>query len=101
MEKWKQFGRTLFFAAAVWSVIVLGAVILHTWGAPKWQQVAAAVGALGGFLFGVPKLVPGGEDRADGKVVYVPNSNLEQVSDWLTKIIIGSVWSSFEKWVVS
>lgn len=53
--------------------------------------IAAAAGAVGGFLgflFGIP--------RADGDVAgnisqrrYRPNTNLEQVSDWLTKILIG------------
>lgn len=42
-------------------------------------------GALG-FLFGVPR-VRGGSDQPQGS--YAPNTNLEQVSDWLTKVLLG------------
>ena len=47
---------------------------------------ATGGGGVLGFLFGVPKF------RADAKIdgAYLPNTNLEQVSDWLTKIIIGA-----------
>lgn len=41
------------------------------------------VGALGGFLFGIPKMGKG----KDGGVKS--NTNLEEISDWLTKIIVG------------
>jgi len=44
-------------------------------------------GALVGFLFGVPRLV-GSSVRTDDRT-YADNTNLEQVADWLTKILIG------------
>jgi hypothetical protein len=40
-----------------------------------------------GFLFGIPR-APTVEDE-DGKRRYGVNTNLEQISDWLTKIIVG------------
>jgi hypothetical protein len=46
-----------------------------------------------GFLFGIPRTLQ--EDRgaaASGElrgVGYQPNTNLEQISDWLTKILVG------------
>lgn len=44
-------------------------------------------GGLGGFLFGIPRTVQAG---ASGEEVdYRINTNLEQISDWLTKIIVG------------
>ncbi|WP_245206253.1 hypothetical protein [Kitasatospora sp. RG8] len=52
-------------------------------------------GALLGFLFGIPRSTRagphenGGDAEADGDRGYRPNTNLEDVSDWLTKIIIG------------
>ncbi|GHF31480.1 hypothetical protein GCM10018790_06620 [Kitasatospora xanthocidica] len=51
--------------------------------------VAGASTVLGGglgFLFGVPR-VRGGSDEPQGS--YAPNTNLEQVSDWLTKVLLG------------
>jgi hypothetical protein len=63
---------------------------------------AAMIGGLLGFLFGIPRAlqqasvaVPDptmpltqpaiANERAD----YAPNTNLEQISDWLTKILVG------------
>jgi len=64
---------------------------------------SAAVGGLLGFLFGVPhtrEIEPSqsrAADQADGdnagasrnQMAYRPNTSLEQISDWLTKIIVG------------
>ena len=52
---------------------------------------AVAVGGLFGFLFGVPRAAAGG-DAATADVRsrgYRANTNLEQISDWLTKILVG------------
>lgn len=56
-------------------------------------------GAVPGFLFGIPRLNrnydPGeGDDRS---TKYTPNTNLEDVSDWLTKIIIGVTLTQLAK----
>ncbi|MDH6136312.1 hypothetical protein P3T37_005732 [Kitasatospora sp. MAA4] len=67
-------------------------------------------GALG-FLFGIPQLVGKGSSAATGSGSgggsggeYSPNTNLEQVSDWLTKILLGvgltqlgSIWQHFHQ----
>lgn len=55
---------------------------------------ALVAGGLLGFLFGVPRFLTseraaGGADPVLPARGYLPNSNLEQVSDWLTKILIG------------
>jgi len=63
----------------------------------------AAVGILIGFLFGIPRATPppkngsNGKDGKDGKdgqnppsTSFRPNTNLEEVSDWLTKILLGA-----------
>lgn len=52
------------------------------------------VGSLMGFLFGVPRaLTSTGTDGARSEVApgsrFAGNTNLEQISDWLTKIIVG------------
>lgn len=64
---------------------------------------ALSVGALLGFLFGIPRILtrdgaeqgaadPGASaagNTAAQALLYRPSTNLEQVSDWLTKILIG------------
>lgn len=56
---------------------------------------ASMVGGLLGFLFGIPRtqqrdFVPQREGAGEpGDISYQVNTNLEQISDWLTKIIIG------------
>jgi len=56
---------------------------------------ATLCGSILGFLFGVPKrdVEPKHPDvepkLRDGEKAYQPNTNLEQISDWLTKIIVG------------
>lgn len=57
---------------------------------------AVVVGALLGFIFGIPRTLQhdaapsrGSNDGGDSDIAYQVNTNLEQISDWLTKIIIG------------
>jgi tetratricopeptide (TPR) repeat protein len=47
---------------------------------------AAAAGGAFGFLFGIPRAMANADRRGQ---LYQSNTNLEQVSDWLTKILIG------------
>ena len=63
------------------------AVRISRWNlstASFWGMMCLATGALVGFLFGVPKV-----NLEGSRAVYRPNSNIEVVSDWLTKIIVG------------
>lgn len=55
---------------------------------------AGAVGVLLGFLFGIPRSLQQDAPSADKGSSGLPqstkvNTNLEQISDWLTKIIVG------------
>ena len=56
---------------------------------------ATLLGSVIGFLFGVPRKNPqppvaGEKDHPNTtRTSYQPNTNLEQISDWLTKIIVG------------
>lgn len=73
----------------------------------RWSGVAAAgvagiasfmVGGLLGFLFGIPRYAASLAERellADADVKYKVNTNLEQISDWLTKIIVGVALTQF------
>lgn len=47
-----------------------------------------AVGGLLGFLFGIPRTIQS-EDKPKDEYRQVVNTNLEQISDWLTKILVG------------
>lgn len=61
---------------------------------------AAAVGGLLGFLFGIPRSMQKGEPGPDNTNSHGDNTNLEQISDWLTKIIVGVSliqWNNIQK----
>lgn len=55
--------------------------------------LAAASGLAGGllgFLFGIPRTLQNQEaPKAGGTTEILVNTNLEQISDWLTKILVG------------
>jgi hypothetical protein len=95
----------------IYRAMVLGLVftMLHSFrtfdirsvaAALLWAQASMAAGAAVGFLFGIPRVLQD-DDReqlaADAKAEQRPrrgyrqlvNTNLEQISDWLTKIIVG------------
>jgi hypothetical protein len=74
------------------------AIVIYSWG--DWDIFAVALllaggatvaGGLLGFLFGIPRALAGPEqgDDAGTRRGYLPNTNLEQISDWLTKILVG------------
>lgn len=91
------FATGVFIAALAWTVTALSSVILYT--GLDWPKIAigalavfaaSAVSGLIGFMFGVPKGPSGDVEGQRANYVYFrPNTNLEQVSDWLTKIIVG------------
>jgi CheY-like chemotaxis protein len=73
--------------------------------ATLWSMACLACGAIIGFLFGIPRVLQGdvarvpaeqpgsvqNETASNPQVTYQQqvNTNLEQISDWLTKIIVG------------
>jgi hypothetical protein len=100
--------------------VVIGSVSLFGGGRPSTRLVtlelmvgasALSVGALLGFLFGIPRTLTrdapaegggaqgsGGAGDANAHTLsYQPSTNLEQVSDWLTKILIGVGLVEFDK----
>lgn len=88
--------QTLFAAAFMLVLVILAFVtlVVHataTLGMALLVAAAAmASGALLGFLFGIPRSLQ--TDRTTGSPDTAPlgqNTNLEQISDWLTKILVG------------
>lgn len=94
--------------ALLWLLIAIGLVSLLI---PSWAQriasgwaagltvlgaglflagAATVTGSLVGFMFGVPRYrtLDRSSPTSDDKTT-APNTNLEQISDWLTKIIVG------------
>jgi hypothetical protein len=60
---------------------------------------AFVIGCLAGFLFGIPKVVSSGQARLQTSTDprYAPSSNLAEVSDWLTKLLLGAGLVSLTK----
>lgn len=59
-----------------------------------WSVACLMAGAVVGFLFGIPKILQSektGSPQEGNRMPYRQqvNTNLEQISDWLTKIIVG------------
>jgi hypothetical protein len=100
-------------AALIGGVFVVGFAVQSSTEAPVSGYVgllaslaSLLVGALLGFLFGIPRalqhdvapapppsgttpLAQGASATAATPVSYGANTNLEQISDWLTKILVG------------
>lgn len=57
---------------------------------------AAMPGVLLGFLFGIPRTLQNTK-AADGETKQLVNTNLEQISDWLTTLLIGATLTQLVK----
>jgi hypothetical protein len=85
-------------------ICVLGVVVILIYVSQlptgvRWGACATALvigssaflaGGFTGFLFGIPRTITApGPNPSTGVTQFQGNTNLEQVSDWLTKIIVG------------
>ena len=61
---------------STWSIFVVGATA---------AAAALLLGTILGFLFGLPRTVV----KQDSEALLATNTNLDQISDWLTKILVG------------
>jgi hypothetical protein len=93
-SKWRRFLGV--------GVVVGGIAILIRSGMSDARAVSAAIvlagaslfsGVLVGFLFGIPKTLQrkreGGTSSSLSEGDYQSNTNLEEISDWLTKMLVG------------
>lgn len=87
------------------TVVFSGLVAIGVWAlaaAPGWTEffgllagealfggAAAVAGAVAGFLFGVPRFARGDAEPASQSRLAI-NTNLVDVSDWLTKLLLGA-----------
>ena len=108
LRRGSEIGKWLPYLASG-PAVGLVAIVLYAWHADSSAVFAVALlvgggaflaGGLLGFLFGIPRLlattgaaVPPSPSAADPdkpqSSPYAPNTNLEQISDWLTKILVG------------
>lgn len=111
MENNTQLRKDLSNTSVILGVFILGGfltVIVHLRDAKAlsallWALACLTAGAVIGFLFGIPRVLQSdagpdtqrkaeeakGDSQSDRTTIYQVNTNLEQVSDWLTKIIVG------------
>lgn len=94
MEAYSLFGALITLGG-------LATMIVYAWKQPAGLRMttlaacvllalaAATVGALLGFTFGIPKTVANASET--GAVSrFAGNTNFDQISDWLTKILVGA-----------
>jgi hypothetical protein len=89
----------LLIAAGLGAVFVYAVPQQQSWSVAAFGTMAAGaallVGALLGLVFGIPRSLQADHDHAKGSTtdtgrsLYGANTNLEQISDWLTKILVG------------
>jgi len=95
---------TNLYKVSCWILVIIAGGLLTIWydgSVVMWALAALASGGLLGFLFGVPRVEQSfatGDASPDGAApesasgtVYrqTVNTNLTEISDWLTKIIVG------------
>ena len=91
--------RSLLRGVAVAAAIGMVTVPLYSIALESWSVLAVGLmvaagafmaGGLFGFLFGIPQSLTGSDDTEGPRRGYRSNTNLEQISDWFTKILVGA-----------
>lgn len=92
-------GNWIFFIPIL-GILGIGVIVVYALQVPSGMRLtvfatamaitgaAGLAGGIVGFLFGIPHTIQGAA-APNGGPQYQGNTNLEQVSDWLTKIIVG------------
>jgi len=99
-ERLQDWVRVLTWAVVAGFVVVALYALTFRDASVSWGTLAAGglmlagasllVGGVIGFLFGIPRTLQGKMDsESAGEPRYQANTNLEQISDWLTKILVG------------
>jgi len=75
------------FAGGIWLIFLSSG---HPALVALLALAATCLGILLGFLFGIPRVNDGGPGGSTAASVTLKvNTNIEQISDWLTKILVG------------
>jgi len=102
----KKLGDDLLITCIVIAVVLAAGMfvtVLAVWNYAAvgllWGLGCLAIGCLGGFIFGIPRVPPTPDDaKKPGANASSPgeapaalgiNTNLNEISDWLTKILVG------------
>lgn len=100
-----------YFPSYVWRTNKAWTVTGQTLAALLWSLAWTAAGFVLGFLFGIPKVIQGNNAAAtaqqaastnlspqsDEPYQMRVNTNLEEISDWLTKLIVGATLTQLVK----
>ena len=87
--------RPWFYTISVAAAAGFSGIVIYSWAEKSWSVFACAhlvglaasqVGGLAGFIFGIPKTIATQGTTTE----HQGNTNLEQISDWLTKILVGA-----------
>ncbi len=88
---WKWLGKTDLSRIAViifWAIVSAIVITVFVANAVIWALASLMCGMLMGFIFGIPK-VEQSKHQGGGEYRQRVNTNLEEISDWVTKIIVG------------
>jgi hypothetical protein len=99
----KALGHTTLWLALLALAMLLGGTVwiwVYAFNTPgsHWSYVAVGmmtalaallVGLFAGFLIGIPRVVSSGQVRLTADR-FSPSSNLAEISDWLTKLLLGA-----------
>jgi hypothetical protein len=96
-KQWLGIDRDLWLTGVlVVGSIMSGLITVLLYKVPKpaaalmWTLACLAVGSLLGFVFGIPRAATGSAtDPPQSHAGLSANTNIEQISDWLTKLLVG------------
>jgi hypothetical protein len=102
-DRWSHIGNWLAALALVVPAFGSLWILSYSFATPgsHWSYMGTGMltalaaflsGCVIGFLFGIPRVVSSGQLRHDKATegTYVPSTNIAEVSDWLTKLLLGA-----------
>jgi hypothetical protein len=107
IQQWVADLRGIMSFAGSLFCVGIGIILLHTGVHASGLPIMAAMGCIAagsilGFIFGIPKtpdttVVAPAQNSGHAAPQLQTNTNLEQISDWLTKILVGASLVQFRE----